>query len=903
MRVSLNIVKQFTSVDLPVEELVQRINQQLGGVEEVIDLGAKYKDARIVRVVEAEQHPNADRLRVCKIDDGGVTQDVPRDENGLVQVVCGAPNAHAGMYAVWLPPNSTVPASYDDAEPFVLSARELRGVLSQGMLAASDELAIGTDHDGIIEISEKDLPPRHPELANSSTKDKKNYTPSEAKLYSGSSNNKWIPDQVRNDAALVPGAMFAEVFGLDDHAIDIENKMFTHRPDLFGQLGVAREIAGILGQQFTSPKWYLDAPVFEDGEGLELEVFNDVPESAPRFMAVALKDVEVKPSPLWLQCALVAMGGKPINNIVDVTNYIMLLTAQPTHAYDYDKLRGHKLGVRMARDGEKAELLNGKAYELTGGDIVIADGEGVVGLAGIMGGGNSEVSESTKNIVLEVANFDMYAVRKSSMRHGVFTDALARFNKGQSPLQNDRIMNLLMMSIKDVAGGEQASGVFDHRATIPVTQRDQRVTLRTGASKDYTAPSIFEWGSVSGVIVLENTFVNDRLGLSLSPAEICALLRNVEIKAHEESEPNTPNQFEVIAPFWRTDIELPEDVVEEVGRLYGFDKLPRELPARPMKPTPVNQTRALKQDIRDSLARSGANEVLTYSFVHENLLKKALQNKEDAFKLSNALSPDLQYYRLSVLPSLLDKVHMNIKAGHDEFVLYEIGKGHDKTNPQADDDGLPAEYSLLDMVYASKSPRPGAAYFQMRRVVDQLFRDLGIATTIEPLDDVADSAIAAQFDPARSALLWSETKNSPFGIVGELKQEVVHAFKLPEYTAAASFEFKFIEMWHEKAQPSYRPLSKYPSLSQDISLRVDDAMAYAKVRDTVLAAATERAGHDIAVSLEPVTIYQPANETTKTITLRLTATSYERTLRDKDVKPLLEHAAGKALETVGATLV
>jgi phenylalanyl-tRNA synthetase beta chain len=252
-----------------------------------------------------------------------------------------------------------------------------------------------------------------------------------------------------------PGASFAKVYGLDDTIIDIENKMFTHRPDLFGQLGVAREIAGSLGHQFTSPEWYLSAPEFEVVEGLELEVFNEAIEKVPRFMAVAMKDIEVKQSPLWLQCALVAMGSKPINNIVDVTNYIMLLTAQPVHAYDYDKLRGRKLGVRMAANGEKADLLNGKTYELTEDDIVIVDGEGVGGLGGIMGGGNSEVSADTKNIVLEVANFDMYTVRKSSMRHGVFTDALTRFNKGQSPLQNDRVLHLLMMSIKDVSSANR----------------------------------------------------------------------------------------------------------------------------------------------------------------------------------------------------------------------------------------------------------------------------------------------------------------------------------------------------------------------------------------------------------------------------------------------------------------
>jgi phenylalanyl-tRNA synthetase beta chain len=345
-------------------------------------------------VVECVKHPDADRLSVTKIDDGGVVADVPRDESGLVQVVCGAPNVHADMWAIWLPPKSTVPASFDDDEPFVLDARPLHGVLSQGMLAAADELAIGTDHEGIVEIYEHDVPV---------------------------------------GVELTAGASFAETFGLDDYVLDIENKMFTHRPDCFGQLGVAREIAGIFHQQFTSPEWYNVIQEFAGGDGLELEIFNEATEVVPVFSAVAIKNIEVQPSPLWLQCQLVAMGGRPINNIVDATNYIMLMTAQPTHAYDYDKLRGSTLGARLARDGEKVSLLNGKEYELKNDDIVIADGEGVIGLAGIMGGADTEVSNDTKNIVLECANFDMYALRRTAMRHGIFTDALTRFNKGQSP--------------------------------------------------------------------------------------------------------------------------------------------------------------------------------------------------------------------------------------------------------------------------------------------------------------------------------------------------------------------------------------------------------------------------------------------------------------------------------------
>ena len=856
MKVSLNLIKQLINFELPpVDELVARVNQQLGGVEEVIDLSAKYGGARIVRVVECAKHPDADRLSVTKIDDGGVVADVPRDENGLVQVVCGAPNVHADMWAIWLPPQSTVPASFDDDEPFVLDARPLRGVLSQGMLAAADELAIGTDHEGIVEIHEHDVPA---------------------------------------GVELTAGARFAEMFGLDDYVLDIENKMFTHRPDCFGQLGVAREIAGIFHQQFTSPDWYKSEQKFAEAEGLELTVTNDAPELVPRFMAVAFRDVTVQPSPLWLQCQLVAMGGKPINNIVDATNYIMLLTAQPTHAYDYDKLRGHKLEARMARNGEKVSLLNGKEYELTNDDIVIADGEGVIGLAGIMGGADTEVSNDTKNIVLECANFDMYALRRTAMRHGIFTDALTRFNKGQSPLQNAAVLKQLMSMV----GGVQASEVFDKRNDrLMVMQRDSRVTFGSAGKETI---SIFDWGAVTGVLVLESTFVNERLGTEFSPQEICRILKNVEIKAHEEPEPNMPYQFEVIAPFWRTDLELPEDIVEEVGRLYGFDKLPRQLPMRSIKPAPRNPRRQLKQAIRQSLSRAGANEVLTYSFVHERVLKNAEQDPSRAYRLSNALSPDLQYYRTSVLPSLLDKVHANIKAGHDEFMLFEIGKIHDKELPLTDEN-LPSEQTFVDGVYASKKPRAGAPFYKARKLVDRLLADLNVEADFVKIAEL-DADIPAPFDGQRSA--WIVAKNGDkLGIVGELSQTARRNFKLPDYTAAFSLDIEKLQAnLAENREHNYRPLSRYPSTTRDISLKMQSAVDYASVY--ACAEEVAKKHRELQISITPIAIYQPKDDdSTKTVTLSIKFTSAERTLADKDTAPIIEEIAAMAAEEFDAAQV
>jgi len=838
MKVSLNIIKQLINFELPpVDELVTRVNQQLGGVEEVIDLNAKYGGARIVRVVECAKHPNADRLSVTKIDDGGVVADVPRDEKGLVQVVCGAPNVHADMWAIWLPPKSTVPASFDDDEPFVLDARPLRGVLSQGMLAAADELAIGTDHEGIVEIHERDVPV---------------------------------------GVELTAGARFAEMFGLDDYVLDIENKMFTHRPDCFGQLGVAREIAGIFNEQFTSPEWYKSEQKFAEAEGLELTVTNDAPELVPRFMAVAIRNVTVQPSPLWLQCQLVAMGGKPINNIVDATNYIMLMTAQPTHAYDYDKLRGHKLEARMAHNGEKVSLLNGKEYELTADDIVIADGESVIGLAGIMGGADTEVSNDTKNIVLECANFDMYALRRTAMRHGIFTDALTRFNKGQSPLQNAAVLKQLM----GMVGGVQASQVFD------LKQFDDWLD-------DY-----FNGKYTPANIDINSKFINERLGLDLSGDDICDLLNNVEIQSHGPEE--ELGYICIQSPFWRTDLELPEDIVEEVGRLYGFDKLPRQLPMRSIKPAPRNPRRQLKQAIRQSLSRAGANEVLTYSFVHERVLKNAEQDPSRAYRLSNALSPDLQYYRTSVLPSLLDKVHANIKAGHDEFMLFEIGKIHDKELPLTDEN-LPSEQTFVDGIYASKKPRAGAPFYKARKLVDRLLTDINVKADFVKIAE-SDADIPAPFDGQRSA--WIVAKNGDnLGIVGELSQTVRRNFKLPDYTAAFSLDVEKLQVCLASSREyNYRPLSRFPSISQDISLRSSVEISHDELLRTVRQCLDE--SKNLHCQIQTLGVYQPKDDAAiKTTTFRLTFTSYQQTLTDAEVKPIMDNIATAALTKLDAERV
>lgn len=842
MKVSLNWIKQFIDFELsPVDKLVERIGAQLGAVEEVENLGAKYQGIIVAKVVSCVDHPDADRLHVCKIDDGGKAGNVERDSDGNIEVVCGAPNVREGLLVAWLPPGSTVPESVGKA-PFVLEARELRGVVSNGMLASAKELALGDSHDGILEL----------------------------------------------DGEAKPGDDFAVAYGLDDYIIDIENKMFTHRPDCFGQLGVAREIAGISGMRFTSPDWYLHTlqeALHIDGQSLPLEVRNELPELVPRFVAVALGNVSVKPSPVWLQTYLLRVGVRPISNVVDITNYIMLLTGQPMHAYDYDKVKAldgsdkATLVIRTPRSDEFIKLLSGKEIRPRDEAIMIATDTKLIGVGGVMGGADTEVDADTKNIILECANFDMYSIRRTAMTHGLFTDAVTRFNKGQSPLQNDEVNAKAVEMLRELAGAQVAGPVLDDNH-IDEENRERR------------------W--VHPPVPVTTDFINARLGLSIAAEEMKTLLENVEFQVGVDGEMLT-----ITAPFWRTDVETREDVVEEVGRLYGFDKLPLELPQRSIKPVAKDQMLELKRAVRESLVKAGANEVLNYSFVHGDLLEKADQNPENAFRVGNALSPDLQYYRLSLSPSLLDKVHPNVKAGYDEFALFEIGKAHNLQHA-TDDDGLPMEFEMLDVVYAAseKAGKAGAAYYEARKFLTNLAADFSLQLDFRPFESEEDYPIVKPYDHTRSAQVFVKGTDLALGMVGEYKQRVRKNLKLPKYCAGFGIGLMQLLQAGADAGNSYVPLPRFPKVTQDITLKVAANLPYQELYQFVWDELAKVQPEHTLPTLGPLDIYQREDDAEhKQVSFRLAIASFERTMTDTEVNNLLDTVAAAAKEKFGAERV
>lgn len=807
-----------------IGQLVDKIGSQLGAVEEVIDLGEHYKGIVVVKVISATNHSQADKLKICWIDDGGAIKKVARNDKGFIQVICGAPNVAAGQLVAWLPPGSSVPATIDK-EPFVLEAREIRGQLSSGMIASAKELALGDDHEGILVI----------------------------------------------DEPAKPGDDFAKIYKLDDYIIDIENKMFTHRPDLFGQLGIARELAGIQGHSFKSPLWYREnASIKIDGRnsGLKLEIKNAVPKLVPRFCALALLDVKVGPSPIWLQSQLSRLGVRPVNNIVDVTNLLMLETAQPLHAYDYDKVKSGVLGIRLSKKGERLELLGGKQINLAEGAIVITDGSKPIGLGGIMGGTGTQVDENTRNIILESANFDMNLTRRTAMAYGLFTDAATRFTKNQSPRQNLAVITKAIDDILRMAGGRIASPLIDDKHL-----NDKPVTVKASAE-----------------------FINNRLGLDLSVSEIQKLLQNVEFSVTLSGD-----LLEVEVPFWRTDIAIPEDIVEEVGRLYGYDKLPLVLPERKIEPVSQDRLLAFKDSLRQRLSAFGANEALTYSFVDGRLLKKTGQDDKNAYKLSNALSPGLQYYRLNLMPSLLDKVHPNIKAGFDEFALFEIGKGHDKHHK--DDDGLPQELELLGLIFAagSKTGPKGSAYYQTKHYLDRLGKNYGLEFNYKPIAKLPSAGLAQPYKKGRSALVSVKSSGKDLGIIGEFKTDVRQQLKLPKY--AAGFEIDITALMDSaKDTKDYRPPPRFPQIHQDICLRTMASSSYAALSDFLITQLNEsKAKQGYEYDLAPIDIFQKDGDIKhKQTTWRLTLSHPERTMTIKETNKLLDKIAKNAKKQLNA---
>lgn len=833
MIVSVNWLKKFTTITSDINELAELIGTRLVEIESITSLGEKYKDVVVARVIECEPIEGSDHLNVAIIDDGGVIEAVERDEHGYVQVVCGAPNVRKGLLVAWLPPQSIVPETFGQADPFILGTKKLRGVKSNGMLASARELDLFDDHSGILEI----------------------------------------------DKEASAGASFASLYELDDYLLDIENKSLTHRPDAFGIIGFAREVAGIQGISFETPEWLrILQPTINNDNSLEPPaIIIEDSTLSDRFQAILLHNInDSASSPIQMQTYLARSGVRPINAAVDVSNYLMLLTGQPSHTYDYDKLKkvagdDFTVRVRLARENETLVLLDGKKVQLDTTDIVIAAGETAVGLAGIMGGLSTAVDESTTSVLLEVATFDLYHMRSSQMRHGIFSEAVTRFTKGISaPLSAPVLAEAVRM-----------------------------LTLHTDAMVASNIVEAYPGNHEPITVSITQQQMNDILGTSYSLRDMDNVLSYVEFETHQDSD----ESLTVIVPYWRRDIHIPEDIAEEIGRLYGFDSIHPTLPQRSFSAVKPSDFDVFRTKLRSQLVRAGANEVVTYSFVHGDILQKVGQSKDNAYKIINSLSPDLQFYRQSITPSLLSNVFQNRKMGYDSFALFELNKVHQKqfglTNEQ-----VPVERDSIAYIVSRQQNKSltSASYYDAKRTLEFLMNSIGVDVDYEQLAS-EDIARIAPFEPLRSASIVERKSRRIIGVIGEYKKMVQKSFKLSEQTAGFELDTRMLFDVHHPNGNMYYPLSRYPGTERDICFQVPRSTQY---QDIIIPTQTALQDVDVITHIEPVDIYQSTDSTnsdTKNITIRIKFVSYHKTLTGEDVSPIVEGVIKNVIKATGGKVL
>lgn len=818
MKISLNQIKKYVKIPTEItnEALISLIGSRLVEIEEVIDWSPRYQNIYIAKVVKCDPIPET-HLSLCQIDAGEHNSEYNTLENGLVQVVCGAPNVHAGMLAVWITPGAIVPSTYGN-ENFKLSVRKLRGYESNGMLAGADELGFDNEHKSIAEID---------------------------------------PKTAR------PGDSLATVFDLDDLIIDVENKSLTHRPDCFGLIGFAREVAGILGEKFVEPEVFTDLghEALAVKSDLKLSVKITDAELCPRYSAAVFDLPDHTPSKYLTKDAifLAKAGMRSIDPMVDLTNIMMLETGQPLHAFDYDKLvtvgnsKSPKIIVRAAEDGEELQLLDGKTISCNPEDILITSSNIPVALAGAMGGKNTEIDASTQRVVLESATFSLYHLRKTQMAHGIFSEAITRFTKGQPTAM-----------------------------TLPVLDE----TLRRLAVEPLALVDEYPGKTPENVVKITTDVINQLLGSSYDTETIVRTLENVGFEV--ELVANT-RSLKVVAPAWRTDIHIKEDVIEEVGRLLGYDNLPISLPEKPFIESEIDPMISLKTELREILSsRLDLHEVLTYSFISRSLLEKVGLDPQNSYEIVNSISPELQCFRQQIAPSLLDKVRENLKSGYKDFTLYEVNQVSQKSSGLTPEQ-TPILKTHLGIVCLGD-------FYQLKAQVLALFRALRI-----PVEYTNLSAESAQHDaylePKRSADLIVNGKK--VGAFGEVKTSVLKKFKLETTISAAEFNLDKI-VSAPRQQKINHQFSKFPFVERDLTLKVAASTEFGRV---LKALDESLARQELYYTVTPVSIYQAAEDAeTKNLSFHLKFSNPTKTLNSDEISAIMETISASVAH-VGAVTV
>jgi phenylalanyl-tRNA synthetase beta chain len=820
MRVPLDWLREYCDPALDVNGVEERLTMTGTKVEAIHHQGVPSVENFVVgRVSSAEQHPDADRLKVCKVDLG------PAGGEGPATIVCGAPNVAAGQTVAVALPGAVMP------DGTKIKRAKLRGVPSEGMILAENELEIDSS------------PPARGGIL--------------------------VLDDLMLDAELAPGTLLADVLPIATDVLELE--ITPNRPDCLGVFGVARELHAATGAPLGPPPWSED--LGSDGPVSGAEVMVECSEMCPRFTARVFENVAIAPSPLWLKARLMAAGQRPINNVVDITNYTMLLTGQPLHAFDLDRVAGARLTVRRAAKGEQVDTLDGEMRTLDSEMVVITDADGPTSIAGVKGGARSEVRPDTKRVLLEVATWNGPNIHRTSWSLGLRSEASARFEKGLASEQCMYAQAVATRLLIECAGARVAPGTID-----------------------------VGWdGAPAQVIRLREARVEAILGLPVPRARQAQILEALDFRAIEASDQGAPERDGLdvtVPPLRRVDVTREVDLIEEVARIDGLEKLPATLPARRGAVGLLTHAQRVRRAAEDALVGRGLHEVIGWSFTDPGLLDRLRLGEDHAMRqvvrLENPLSEAQSMMRPTLIGSLLDAARHNVSRNGPDVAIFESGAVY-----RASRDVQPAEehHALGALMtgalggWASKSWRGEAGeadFFAVKALLGALLDKFHITWSVAP------ASSWPFLHPGRGANVLAGEQT--LGFVGEVHPLVAEQWDL-ERTAVFAID---VGKLAAAAPPvmAFRPFASVPSLRQDLSVILPEPIAAAQVLERVREAGGEMLDD---VSVFDVYTGPQVGEGMRSLALALSFRSPERTLTDEDVGPVRERIVA-ALGELGGEL-
>jgi len=793
MKFPFSWLREYVSVSSSAREIAERLT--MAGVEANVTeaTGQSWDKITVGQIVVLEPHPNADRLQLATIDFG----------QGQSKVVCGATNVRVGDKV----PFAKVGAQLNDGhsgKPVQLKPAKIRGVTSEGMACSEKELGLSENHEAVLVL------------------------PADAPL----------------------GVPLADYLG--DAVFDLE--VTPNRPDCLSVLGIAREVAALTKQEVRLPSSSYDEAGPEVEKHVSVEIAD--PDLCRRYCASLIEGVKVGPSPAWMQQRLAACGMRPINNIVDITNYVMLEYGQPLHAFDFQRIGGAKIIVRRARSGEKLTSLDGVERALSPEMLVIADQAIPVAIAGVMGGASSEVTEITTSVLLESANFNQVNIRRTSVGLKLRSEASMRFERGISPELTVPALRRATQLILEIAGGKAARGIAD---AYPGKRAAKTIPLRTSS-------------------------VRQLLGLELSQEQIVNTLTSLGFQCAPMGSAETA----VTVPHWRMDVNESADLAEEVARIMGYAAIPTTMLSSELPQQQVDTALAFREQLRDLMVAAGFQEVITYSLTSLDKLTRAA-GEVNAVRIANPLSAELEYLRTSLRPGLLSVLAANQKYEEGGIRLFEIGrvflgKGSD----------LPDEREVLGGVISG--PRGALSwlgekgqsdFFDAKGTVESVLSRLGIEAEYETIRE-------EKLRPGRVARIV--IGQTVVGIVGELHPKVAEGFDLlPQPVALFELDIEWL-LSSVKEKRGYRPLSRFPRSVRDIAVLVDVQVPARKMLDIVR-------GVSLVSQVSLFDLYSgkqvPAGK--KSVAFRVAYQSDSHTLTEEDLETAENEILSRLAKDVGAT--